>query len=287
MEDEVKIPNSEKCIHGTDWGWFESFVKTGGPQAAARMRRWNEKRGGPRYREVKNFLASLQHDVLHRIPLSEIEEVAHLRGGEPTKHALHDVFPEDGKYAGINNFSPPFAIEYLLHDCLETLGRVPRWKDFRNYILKDKRERYYEPFLKTYNLTRGGPGTALGDPHMKALHWRIGTAFYSFLREIHLLTSLRESFGLDVRYHVLADVEFKADLVAGETLVALYVPSEYRDGYSGRKTSITEANPARKTIELRVEVRRDYGKPWVVYPQSLQEIAAKLEAGGCPRLRPI
>jgi hypothetical protein len=280
----VKIPDQEiVATVTTDWRWFESFVKAGGPVAEARLQKWNAKRSGPIYRPVKEFLSSFRHDTLYKLDLFDIETVAGVIGGKP-RHALEGLVSADSKYDGVHNFSPPFAIEYLLHDCLERLGRMPRWADVVQYIFLDRRERYIEPFLSAFNL-HGSPKASAGSPHMKALQWRVGTAFYSFMREVHLLTALRQRHGLDVRYHVLADVEFKADLVAGETLLAVYVPNEdYRDGGRGRKLSIADANPGRSTLEMRIEVRDKYGYPWIALPESVSKIAEKLKAAGCPVL---
>lgn len=285
MREEVKIPDSKNPSNGTDWSWFESFVDDGGPAAAERLRRWNERRSGPQWDGVKRFLKSLKHDVLHRLELAEIEEIVGLRRGRPTTHALENLTVANRDFKDIADFSPPFAIEYLLHDCMETLGRVPRWTDVKRNLFITHRERYIEPFLEKYDLVSGSPETTLGSPYFATLQWRVGTAFYSFLREVHLLTSLRRKFALDVRYHVLADVEFKADLVAGDTLVALYLPNEkYRDDRSGRKIKISEANPGRKTIEVRIETHGSYTLPWMASQDSIMRLVQTLTANGCPRL---
>lgn len=281
----VEYSDLKATTSGTDWRWFESFVFAGGSASVARLILWNVRRQGAQWGPVKQFLRKLKHDTLHGLAVEEVEVVAGLLPGKPTTHALADLRPGDGQFGGVAEFCPPFAIEYLLHDCLETLGRVPRWSDVKRYLFVEHRERYILPFLHEFGLVSGTLEARVGSPHFAALQWRIGNAYYSLIREIHLLTTLRQRYGLDVRYHVLADVEYKADLVAGDVLVAIYVPNgRYRDGHAGRKMSVTSANPGRRTLEVRVQVRKDFGRPWLVTEESVKSVAETLAEIGCPRL---
>jgi len=286
MASDVKISKVDLLKKSTDWRWFESFVAAGGQASQERFRRWDRLRTGGQWEDVKEFLKSFRHDALHSIELADIEEVVGHRGRHPTTHALKGLTAAAHReFLDVSDFSPPFAIEYLLHDCLERLGRVPRWNDVVFYLFNIERDRYIVPFMNKYHLISGTPETKLGSPYFATLQWRTGNAYYSFLREIHLLTMLRQTYGLDVRYHVLADVEFKADLIAGDTLVALYLPNKkYRDDRIGRKLKISDANPNRKTIEVRIETHGGYGAPWMTSPASIRSLVDILERDRCPRL---
>lgn len=267
---------------GTDWDWLLSFVGAGGPAAAERLRRWEARRSGEQWDRVKEFLRALRHDRLHSLDLGEVEDACGA-DGRPWNggHALGSLRPAQGDYRGIRDFSTPFALEYLFHGCLEENGRLPRWPDILRYLFVEHRARYVEPFYERYGLVAGSPETRVGSPHMSALQWRVGNAYYSWLREIHLLTALRRRHGLDVRYHALADAEFKADLVHRDTVVALYVPNgRYRDGSSGRKVTAADVNPGRRVIELRLELRRVFGRPWLVTDEAIGRVADAIAADG-------
>lgn len=257
-------------------------MAAGGVAASDRLRRWNERRRTPEWRPVKKFLVGIRHDALHNLSLEDVQAAV-----DSTEHAIEEIRPAQGTYAGISDFCPPFAMEYLFHDCLEDLGRTPLWQDIKTYLFERKRDRYVEPFLAKYRIASGSRDARLDSPYFIALKYRVGNAYYSFIREVHLMTVLRRKYGLDVRYHVFADVEYKSDLVAGDVLVALYVPNgRYRDGADGRKTSIATANPSRKTLSVTLAVRKDFGKPWLVTDEAIKDIAEKLMAEGCPRLPP-
>jgi len=271
---------------GTDWDWFLRFVDAGGEPAKQRWQRWSAQRSGPEWEQVKDFLSGFRHDVLHRVDLKDISAVCGVEGysGRTTSHALGTLRPADGAFSAIADFSTPFAIEYLLHDCLERLGRVPLWNDVKRYLFVEQRERYILPFLTRYGIA-GTPAAAAGTPHLNALQWRVGNAYYSWLREVHLLTMLRSVHGLDVRYHALADTEFKADLVAGNAIIALYVPNaRFRDGDRGRKRSARAINPDRQVIEVRLDVRKVHGRPWLVEEDCIRSLANLIADAGCPRL---
>lgn len=271
---------------GTDWAWFMSFVESGGAPAADRLRKWEETRSGPEWDPVKAFLRDLRHHHLHELEIEDVVAACGADGREWRKgdHALGDLRPDDGKFSGIANFSTPFALEYLFHGCLEEKGRIPRWCDITNYLFSRHREKYIEPFYRAYRLDSTAPETRPGAPHMQALQWRVGNAYYSWLREVHLLTVLRRRHGLDVRYHALADAQFKADLIHGDTVIALYVRNDrYRNGAKGRKVTATEANPNRRVLEIAIDLRKDFGKPWIITDQSIASVAAEI----APASRPI
>lgn len=272
------------ATRGTDWNWFMSFVQAGGPEAATRLKKWDDARTGPQWEEVKTFLRGLRHDLLHELELDAVCAACGTDGHEwKGRHVLGVLRPEHAKFERINDFSTPFALEYLFHGCLEEKGRLPGWNDVISYIFSERRSWYIDPFYAFYGLVPGAPETKPGSAHMSALQWRVGNAYYSWLREVHLLTALRRRHGLDVRYHALADAEFKADLVHDDAVVALYVRNDrYRNGARGRKVTATAANPNRRVVEMPIDLRRDFGRPWMITDESIAAVAAQLGAAARP-----
>ncbi len=70
-----------------------------------------------------------------------------------------------------------------------------------------------------------------------AVRWRVGNAYYSFLREIYTVVRLR-AMGIDLRVQPLADALFRVDAWVGRKVVSLRVGNKkFRQGESaGRKT---------------------------------------------------
>ncbi len=88
------------------------------------------------------------------------------------------------------------------------------------------------------------------------MRWRIGNYYYSFLREIHLLSILRET-GLDLLFHPLADALFRVDAWLGDLVLSLYVGNaRYRTVTgTGRKLAARE-------IRIQPRWRRRWGSSW-------------------------
>lgn len=106
------------------------------------------------------------------------------------------------------------------------------------------------------------------------MRWRVGNYYYSFLREIHVISVLRQR-GIDVRFHPLADALFRVDAWSGHTALSLYVGNkEFKRGdEEGRKWRTEEildgAGPlfSFETIELKPADKFD-----IVYLAKLDEI---------------
>ncbi len=90
--------------------------------------------------------------------------------------------------------------------------------------------------------------------------------------------------GLDVRYHIIADVLFRADFWIGNLIVSLYFPnSNYRHGKNeGRKPPaekfFTGANPPFKVVHFPVE-RQGFGKVWLASTDSIARLKELIHAG--------
>ena len=114
---------------------------------------------------------------------------------------------------------------------------------------------------------------------MRAIRWRVGKFYYSALREVDLLLAVRE-LGVDLKYHLLADVLLRADFWSGDMVVCTYFPNTYyRYGRAGRKppaaTFLGSANPPFNIVDFPVE-RQGFGKLWVISDKSKRDLASKL-----------
>ncbi|MFI6168080.1 hypothetical protein ACIBCN_14960 [Nocardia sp. NPDC051052] len=164
-----------------------------------------------------------------------------------TEHPLGDLREDyDNTVQLIRDWRPDFAFSHLFHFCLEDLGRVFSWQEFRDgwctvpsrkpWLWNPARDIQHQ--AATHLVQRKGftEDRALAAAR-DALQWRIGAFYYSFLREAYALSWLRKQ-GLPALSHPLADALFRADLWCGSSVVGIYIENpHYRSGKQGRKHS--------------------------------------------------
>lgn len=116
----------------------------------------------------------------------------------------------------------------------------------------------------------------------RAAKWRLGKFYLSAIREIDVLAKLRHS-GLELKYHLLADVLFRADFWRGNTLVCLYFPNPaYRSGSkTGRKPPAERffdgAVPPFNIIHFPVG-RQGFAKVWRADRVSIDDLSKLVRA---------
>lgn len=111
------------------------------------------------------------------------------------------------------------------------------------------------------------------------MRWRIGNAYYSFLREIYTIVELRHR-GLDLRAPPLTDAVFRVDAWMRDTVLHLYIRDDrFRDGEAGRKPhgdALLGGSGFRIVpIKLRTPIR--YGRVHLPSPHDLDATAARLD----------
>ncbi|WP_250298634.1 hypothetical protein [Streptomyces sp. A 4/2] len=171
--------------------------------------------------------------AIYELSAADVREVCNR-----TEHALGDVRREEGEAVrAIVDWNPDFAFTHMFHVCLERGGNLPTYQQFRQFAETDSlgmgmlgtpvRRRVEE-------VTEGGVANHLAKA---AMRWRVGNAYYSFLREVYTLVELR-SRGVDLRMHPLADALFRVDGWVGRRALSLRVSNrKFRAGMtSGRKT---------------------------------------------------
>ncbi len=154
---------------------------------------------------------------------------------ERTEHALGDV--QKGvalQVSEIRDWHPAFAFTHVLHFAVEATGKLPTFSEFRTYCREDEagRDTLWSPAQQAVERAAKTFGRHAA---RDAMRWRIGNAYYSFLREMFVLAVCRES-GLNARVHPLADALFRVDLWVGEVNVSLFIGNDaFRAGSAGRK----------------------------------------------------
>ncbi|MEU7138214.1 hypothetical protein ABZ942_02055 [Nocardia sp. NPDC046473] len=204
-------------------------------KAQGKLQRWKS-RPGCEYvaDEVLAHVSSAIFDI-------EPEAIQQLE----TEHPLGVLREEfDSTVRLIRDWRPDFAFAHLFHFCLEDLGRIYSWQEFRDDWCKvpSRRPWLWNPArdiqhqAANYLVHRKGlaEDRALVVAH-DALQWRIGAFYYSFLREVYALSWLRRQ-SLPALSHPLADALFRADIWCGNSVVGIYIENpHYRSGPQGRK----------------------------------------------------
>lgn len=143
-----------------------------------------------------------------------------------TEHALGNVRKEDIKdISKVSDWHPNFAMTHVFGIVVEKLGYLPTYQDFRSAC---ESEEFYEMLwgpaqdLISELINDGGvdPNVARG-----AMRWRVGNAYYSFIREALVLARMRER-KLDAVSHPLADALFKTDIWVGNVAIELFMESK-------------------------------------------------------------
>jgi hypothetical protein len=173
----------------------------------------------------------------------------------------------------------------LLHQDLEERGHIPTWQELKGEqgpwhnrirsVAIEQRDQAAEEIRRTGATAVEAKRLATG-----AMQWRLGNAYYSFLRELFVVATLRQA-GIDARCHPLADALFRADAWVGNTVISLYVGNpKYLTRVSGRKSPATEllgdASPPFDFLSLELETQHKFGVVHLPDPAAILRQTAKL-----------
>ncbi len=244
-------------------------------RAQALLRRWRQDPVRP---HVPRAVLGHTTAVVYDLSPSDVEAIC-----RASEHPLGDIRKQTAMAVRpVVDWRPDFAFTYVMHLALETLGRLPTFQEFGRFCADDPAGR-----------------AALGDParelrerasqrgyspaHVtQAIRWRIGLAYYSFIRELYTITGLRAA-GLDVRTHPLADALFRVDAWADRTVLSLYIRNpRFRDGARGRKPRtgdiLAGARPPFRHEELRLTTRHEFGCVHLPDPGQITAVAKRIRA---------
>ena len=244
--------------------------------AADRLKTW---RGDPNKADVVPVVQAHTVAAVYRLTPSDVERVC-----KGTEHALGEVKKSIAEQVvDIRDWHPAFAFTHVFHFATEALGALPTYQDFRSFCKDDKhgREMLWRPAQEAVSRAELKWGR---DASLAAMRWRVGNAYYSFLREMYVLAVLRD-WGTDAHVHPLADALFRADLWVGNTNVSLFIGNgRFRDGSSGRKEKpehlFSDAQPPFGFQAIELKTQHEFG---AVHLPSLADIkhAAKKLTPGC------
>jgi hypothetical protein len=237
-------------------------------RASHRLAEW---RADPGKRdEVVPFVEAARTASAYRLGPDDVAAVA-----EATEHALGEAKRSIAESViPVRDWHPSFAFEHVLHYAAETLGSIPTYGEFRTFCRDDAAAR--RMLLAPARAARDQAAASgyEADHIAQALRWRVGNAYYSYLKEIYALSVLR-SAGIDARYHVLADVLFRTDLWVGELCLSIYVSNTlFKAGVSGRKPKAEEVlgdGPFR-FARLEIPARPEFGTVHLPDPGQLVRV---------------
>lgn len=235
-------------------------------------------RSDPHHAEVVPFVESHRTNTLYRLSNEDVRVTC-----EATEHALGDVkrAVAEGVVA-IRDWHPSFAFIHVFHYALESEGSLPTYQRFRQLTSSD-------PFLENALLQPAQKAVesairtgVTADAARDAMRWRVGNAYYSFLREVYTIVMLR-SMGLDIRYHVLPDALFAVDCWHDQTAISLFIGNpRFKDGISGRKSRaegiLSDATPPLRFVDIRLPVTHVFGQAHLPPAKAVEAVAKDLGA---------
>jgi hypothetical protein len=238
----------------------------------------------PLLEKYRNFF----HEFLFEIKPDEIRRELAQLNRDRREHALGDV-RWDKSFKPIADASGPPPLNFAFHILLEHYRRIPRWTEFYRFLEKHPIF-FHDFFFRTVGFGKDDPRYDInGGGVMGALRWRLGNAYYSFVKETYLLSCLRHEHHIDARYHFLIDVEWKADIFAGDVLLEIYIGNNtYKSGdVEGRKERCRDKNPGAKVLELQSCIERVFGQVWLPKAEDIAVIAKAAIDAGAPRLADV
>lgn len=249
--------------------------------ARRKFDRWS---GGRRSHHVVPHVLAHTTEALYTLTPADVDRVGRTR--DSRDHALGNVTRREGEQVQeIVDWDPDFAFTHVFHHALESLGDLPTWREFRRFCENDPvaAPALWEPAQS--KIAQAGPRVGREAAH-KAMRWRVGNAYYSSVREVHVITSLRAK-GIDVRFHPLADALYRVDAWWEETVLSIYIGNDrFRNGRTGRKErpeDILAGGPRRFSFEsINLKPADRYGVVHLAEEEDIQTVADRLRRGRTP-----
>lgn len=238
--------------------------------------RYENWRADPRRADVVPVVMNHRTEVLYGLGPSDVEEVCHR-----TEHALGKVKREEGEaISEVVDWHPDFAFTHMFHVCVEASGHLPTFQEFREFtegsplgrkMLGDPARSFREQLLLAghpRHLVKAG------------MRWRVGNSYYSFLREVHTIVTLRHR-GVEAQAHPLADALFRADAWVGSTVISLLVGNKrFRAADTGRKLRpellLRTARPPLRFETLELGAATKFGVVHLPSSSDLESAVARL-----------
>lgn len=121
----------------------------------------------------------------------------------------------------------PLAL--CLHRYVEHHGSIPSWREAAAWFSRpDQAAVFLKPAWDRYNSTPEERRVSR-DRWQRAINWRIGNAYLSFLREMDFLARMVHDHGIPLRTHILADAVLKIDFWVGRHAICVFIPNDKFD----------------------------------------------------------
>lgn len=280
----------------TDWSDVERFIENAGGEIKSGFIRWMTKNGSkrPDFAKWYDVYRGFRHETLFAIKPDEI--VTHVRrlASMTGEHALGTLKGKE-QTSLIKNVTPTAPIMLSFHTVLELYQRPFLWSEFWSFHLEN------EDYFLRHALNTIGISTKARDVDfessldLRTIRYRLGMGFYTGWKEAFVLSVLRHIHGLDVRYHFFLDLEWKADLYAGDLLVEIFLNNETMKSVetangrltsemTGRKTPCSDRNPGKKVLVVAKDAENRFGSCWLHKRSEIDWMASRLRAYGCPSI---
>jgi hypothetical protein len=278
----------------TDWSDVENFIESAGGEVKSGFTRWMTRNRERRsdFDKWHGVYRNFRHETLFTLKPDEItahvRRLASLRG----EHALGTLKGRD-QTSLIKNVTPTAPIMLSFHTVLELYRRPFLWTEFWNFHLENE-DYFLRHALDAIGISARAKDVDFeGSLHLRTIRYRLGMGFYTGWKEAFVLSVLRHVHGLDVRYHFFLDLEWKADLYAGDLLVEIFLNNEIMKAVeningrltsemTGRKTPCADRNPGKKVLVVAKDAENRFGSCWLHERSEVDWMASRLLAYGCP-----
>lgn len=252
---------------------IDRFAKRSG-LAASRLQSW---RADPTKAAVVPRVESHVVSTMYNLTPDDVISVC-----ERTEHALGDVRKADAmRVEEIRDWHPAFAFTHVFHFAVEEAKRLPTYTEFRDYCRDDTfgNTALWAPAQEAINRA----ATSCDRQSARAaMRWRIGNAYYSFIREAFVLSVLRAS-GLEAELHPLADALFRVDLWIENVNVSLFIGNNtFRSEGQGRKDRpeqlLSDARPPFRFHSIQLTTQHRFGVVHLPARAEIERCAIELVA---------
>lgn len=147
------------------------------------------------------------------------------------------VRKKDWMLSDVENMTGGLPLALGFHRFVESHGRIPTWMETgRWFVAPEQAPIFYGPAWECHRSLAADRKVA-AERWTRAINWRIGNAYLSFIREMDFLSRMVHDHGIPLRMHILADAVLKVDFWCGRHAVCLFIPNDMK----ARKVSPTAA----------------------------------------------
>jgi hypothetical protein len=244
-------------------------------QAAEKLNEW--KNDETKTHVVERVLA---HTVryLNTVTTPEVLQIVEYINTHPNEHALGKIKSATVKRVeSIRDWHSPFAYAHLFHFIAEAEHRLLTFNEFIHHTIfqegmwKDA-EQAIEAAIKIDRVTK--------QDAKDAVRWRIGLAYYAFLKEQYIMSLMRGE-GRQVKQHPLADALFRVDCWIDDVNIDLYVENDkFRKQKSGRKIKsaalLRDAVPAFRNAVIECKIQNTFGKVHLPNMEHVRQVCSEV-----------